>query len=172
MFSFSITNVFKKHFFKISFTLLDTLSNFIYKSYIKYKSASMCAALSCRPSTITSICQFSPLVGASNPPIGAAVGTTCASGKICDQGECVANSVAPVGECVHGDDVVTSENSGLNSDLTSRFPNIQNTCEQIITFLASQNLFPLAYCTKNTQFASTCCQTCKSKFMFLIFLFA
>ena len=129
----------------------------------------MCAALSCRPSKNTSICIESPLVGALNPPIGAAVGTTCASGMICDQGQCVANSLEPVGECVLGDDVVTSENSGLNSSLTSKFPNIQNTCQQIITFLASQNLFPLAYCTTNTQFASTCCQTCRSKkcFQFL-----
>ncbi len=126
----------------------------------------MCSALFCRPNTITSICYSSPLVGALNPLIGAAVGTSCASGMICDQGQCVANSLAPVGDCLLGDDVVTSENSGLNSDLTSRFPNIQNTCQQIITFLKSQNLFPLAYCNTNTQFKSTCCQTCKSKLCF------
>ena len=128
----------------------------------------MCTALFCRPNTITRTCIYSPLVGALNPPIGAAVGTTCASGKICDQGVCVENSIAPEGDCVLGDDVVTSENSGLNSDLTSKFPNIQNTCDQIITFLSSQNLFPIAYCTTNTQFSSTCCETCKSKLIKLI----
>ena len=122
----------------------------------------MCTALSCRPNTSTSTCVYSPLVGSLNPPIGAAVGTTCASGKICDQGACVASSIAPVGNCVLDDDVVDRQNSGLNSDLVSGFPNTQNSCDQIITYLSSQNLFPIAYCKTNTQFASTCCKTCAS----------
>ena len=125
----------------------------------------MCLGLSCRPNVNASYCVYSPILGSSNPPIGAAVGTTCASGKICDRGECVANSIASVGDCVLGDDIVDSQNSGLSSDLVSGFPNIQNSCDEIIKYLSAQNLFPIAYCLTNTQFASTCCKTCASIYL-------
>ena len=124
----------------------------------------MCTALYCRPNGLTSTCVFSPQVGNTSPPIGAAIGTTCDSGKICDQGLCTLNvKVAPIGDCVLGDDVVTSENSGLNSDLTDLFPNVQNTCEEIFLFISSQNFYPIAYCTVNTIFSQTCCKSCASK---------
>ncbi len=124
----------------------------------------MCQALSCRRNEKTSSCVFSPFTNSLNTPIGAADGTTCASGKVCDRGACVTNSVAPLGDCVFGDDIVDNQNSGLNSDLVRGFPNIQNSCDEIIKYLSSQNLFPIAYCLTNTQFALTCCKTCKSNF--------
>ena len=113
----------------------------------------MCTSLPCRTSATTTTCVFTD-------GIGAAIGSTCSSGKICDQYECVTNDIAPTGTCLFGDDVVTNLNSGLPFLL----PKEQNTCEDTITFISSQNQFPIAFCATNTNFKATCCQTCQRNY--------
>ena len=111
----------------------------------------MCTALPCRSNASSSACV-------STEGIGAAVGSTCDSGKICDQGVCVSNAIAPTGNCVFGDDVITE----LNSNLPFPLPNAQNNCSDVITYISSMNQFPIAYCASNLIFQKTCCQTCQS----------
>ncbi len=86
---------------------------------------------------------------------GASDGTNCASGKSCLNGQCVASPQAPIGNCLYGDDLVSSV------DLAMNLPTSMMTCSDTIQFLISIGMDPVFYCqSQSYSFSSTCCNTC------------
>ena len=72
-------------------------------------------------------------------------------------GECIANGLAPLGNCLFGDDVIVNE-----TVLDIPLPSVQMSCDSVLSYVSSLGLFSLAYCL-DTNFRSVCCNTCKSK---------
>ena len=76
---------------------------------------------------------------------------------MCIQGSCVPNQIAPVGNCLFGDDVITQ--NLVNFPLPS--PNM--TCQTLLDYIADvRKESPYAYCSLNF-FENTCCSTCRSE---------
>ena len=111
----------------------------------------MCSALPCRKTSNDTTCVYTY-------GYGAAEGTTCGSGKLCSNLQCVSNATAPVGTCLFGDDVVVN---GLV--IGQQLPQTQMDCESTLDYIsANLNQYALAYCS-DPVFGPTCCQTCQSK---------
>ena len=110
----------------------------------------MCSALPCRKTSNDTTCVFT--FG-----YGAAEGTTCGSGKVCSNLQCVSNATAPTGTCLFGDDVVVN-----GKVIGDPLPQAQLDCESTLDYISSNlNQYALAYCS-DAVFGATCCQTCKS----------
>lgn len=99
--------------------------------------------------------------------IGAVDGTTCGSGKLCFEGNCVSSLQATTGDCLYGDDYVTINDIGtIIKNITSSLL----TCNAIIQILVSNGYDPVWFCqNKQVTFGSACCQTCSSNFIFFEF---
>ena len=94
--------------------------------------------------------------------VGAADGTVCDSGKICEMGTCIEKANAPVGNCLFGDDVITQQITGL--PLTAP----QMTCPNFFNRIQQSGQSISGYCTDGL-IGSTCCQSCKSNCLFFFF---
>lgn len=123
----------------------------------------MCTILNCRTadSMTTGTCV-------NVPGRGAAPGTVCASGQSCIQGVCTSTSNVPSSACPFGDDVVIK--AEIQQSLSyMRLPDLAatiNSCEDTLSFFASKNYAPNAFCTDvrtSRYFRNTCCDTCRSK---------
>ena len=83
---------------------------------------------------------------------------------MCLNGMCTSSPLAPVGDCIFGDDVIVNGDNLLNIILTSP----QMTCPVAIDYVSSgvnePAQFGPAYCFK-PDFYQTCCNTCKSTFI-------
>jgi hypothetical protein len=83
------------------------------------------------------------------------------------QGVCTTDEVSPTGNCIYGDDLVTS-NDLLN---VVTLPSILMTCDAVIKYLISINRDYVFFCkTSGYNFGTACCQTCASKIYFLVCL--
>ena len=71
---------------------------------------------------------------------------------MCIQSACVNSSMAPTGNCLFGDDVVTPGNSGIN------LPSSYMTCQATLDYLLSINKSPNYFCRSSLK--QICCQTC------------
>ena len=76
---------------------------------------------------------------------------------MCMNGECVESSTVPASDCPFGDDVVVNQTL-----FEIALPSVQMTCDAVLNYVSSLNLFALAYCA-SPLFRSVCCNTCKSK---------
>ena len=77
--------------------------------------------------------------------------------QICLQNNCVSSNLAPVGNCVFGDDLVTNLQV-----IPDPLPMSQMTCGSVTDYLiAEKNQFAYAYCL-NPIFRFTCCNFCIS----------
>jgi len=75
--------------------------------------------------------------------------------KICKQGVCVNSDLASVSACPFGDGIVSQ------NFFDSQVPATQMTCAAFITWALTRQYSIEAFCS-NTNFASTCCQSCRS----------
>ena len=84
-------------------------------------------------------------------------GTTCDSGKLCLNGQCVSNPQAPNGTCLFGDDLVSSGTIGNALTLPSPLMN----CSAVIQLMSSNELDPVLFCqSSQVLFGKACCNTC------------
>lgn len=102
--------------------------------------------LSCRKNSTVSVCEGS---------VGAADGTVCDSGKVCELGVCTNKANAPIGSCLFGDDVITQQITGLQ--LTTP----QMTCPNFFNLIQQSGQSISGYCADNL-IGSACCKSCKS----------
>lgn len=73
------------------------------------------------------------------------------------QGNCVANQIAPKGECLNGDEKI------LNGSVMIPLPNPVMSCDSTIKYLYNNGWDPVTLCNTSTQtFKSKCCNACKS----------
>jgi hypothetical protein len=113
-------------------------------------SSQVCTSIACRLSASDVGCRF---VNGN----GAVEGTICESGHVCQSGVCAPSHVAPIGECLFGDDVIVNLQV-----ITDPLPTNQMQCEDVFAYLETRNQFPIIYCNIPL-FRKTCCNTCKSK---------
>lgn len=122
---------------------------------IKFNAPVMCQILYCRKNSNSQNCEGTT---------GAADGTLCDSGKVCQSGLCRDKLNAPTGSCIFGDDVVTQAITGLQ--LTTP----QMTCTNFFNLIQANSQSISGYCSDNL-IGSTCCQSCKSKIKIFEFFF-
>ena len=103
-------------------------------------------------------------------PSSAAEGTTCDIGKICIQGVCTSNKIAP-NVCPYPDGFVSQQ--FVSFQMPSSTMSCQSFFQYIITNFPNQN--PNDYCNLNSgsffyssSISSLCCQECKSMNIFFI----
>lgn len=113
---------------------------------IKINSNSLCQILYCRRNSTTSICEGRT---------GAADGTLCESGKVCQLGVCSPKTNTRRGTCLFGDGLVTQEITGLK--LTAP----QMNCVDVFKLIEQAGQSISGFCS-NDLFGDTCCQSCKS----------
>ena len=82
--------------------------------------------------------------------------------KVCFQYQCVESSLAPVGDCVFGDDLIVDQ-----LYFSQKLPYSPMSCEDALAYLASIGIYAYTSCLdKQSQFYKACCSTCKSKWTF------
>ena len=92
---------------------------------------------------------------------GAADGTTCASGRICIQGQCTSSSSALTGDCLFPDDVLRQ---GFSYGIFGfRLPNAVMTCQELIDYTVNTLRYSSTFLCSIPSFKNMCCNTCKSK---------
>jgi hypothetical protein len=128
------------------------MKNKSFEVFLKDFNSQMCTTLVCRPDHQSNECLF---INGN----GAATGTMCDSGKLCNQGECKLDIRAPTVEdanCVFGDDLIINKQV-----IDEELPFDQIRCQEALSFLEEQGKSITAYCAQ-AKFRKTCCQTCKS----------
>jgi hypothetical protein len=74
------------------------------------------------------------------------------------------SATAQATNCTYGDSYVVSGDIGNVFTLAT-----YATCDQVIQLLASKNYDPVWFCkSSQINFGNACCQSCASKFFFLI----
>ena len=108
----------------------------------------VCKQLYCRQNSIVTDCI------ATN---GAADGTLCDSGKVCQLGSCVAKATAKTGTCLQGDDLILQIYTGI------QLPTPQVKCSDYFNLITKAGQSISGHCN-NPLIGDTCCQSCKSNF--------
>ncbi|CAF0730538.1 unnamed protein product [Brachionus calyciflorus] len=114
-------------------------------SFYTLGSSSICEVLLCYKNSTTSMAEGS---------VGAADGTLCDSGKVCQLGKCTPKQNAKTGSCLFGDGVIIQEVTGLI--LTSP----QMKCKDFFNLIRSKNQSISGYCADDL-IGQICCQSCK-----------
>ncbi len=72
---------------------------------------------------------------------------------MCIKSVCTNSSLAPIGTCLYGDDIVTPGNSGIS------LPSDFMTCQDALNYLVTIRKSPNYFC--GTSLKQICCNTCK-----------